>query len=57
MKRSYESPEVLNARNREHRQRMRDKGFKYISLWVPAVLEGEVKELVNKLNSQINNLN
>ncbi|MGN6347081.1 MAG: hypothetical protein ACTHME_05200 [Candidatus Nitrosocosmicus sp.] len=46
-KRTSESPDVLNARNREFRKRMREKGFKYLCVWVPPFLEEKIMKMVN----------
>jgi hypothetical protein len=50
--RSYESPEVLNARNRSFRSRMREKGLKYLCVWVPPFLEEKIMKIVNKWRSE-----
>lgn len=50
MKRSYETPETLNQRNRDFRQRMRDKGMKYFCMWVPNELVKSIKEMIDGHN-------
>lgn len=48
MRRSFESPEALNKRNRAYREKMRKKGFKYMCVWVPSNLKEKIMKIIDQ---------
>jgi hypothetical protein len=50
-----ESREILNKRNREHRKRMKEKGFKYLCVWVPQYLSEKIHNIIESWRHESKN--
>lgn len=49
-KQKYDKPENVQKRTRAYRQRMKEKGFRYLSFWVPEGCREVLQKFIDGLS-------